>query len=179
MENIFFNGWPSILRTVILTILAYITMIFFLRVSGQRTLAKMNAFDFIITIALGSAFATVALNKNVTLADGSVAFFLFISLQATLTWLSVRSKSVKNIITSSPTMLLYKGDILWDVLKRERITLDEIHMAARKKGIVDLHQIDLIVLETTGDITIIEDLNKPHIDTLNDIENYNHQAPIH
>lgn len=177
MENIFFNGWPSILRTVVLTILTYITMIFFLRVSGKRTLAKMNAFDFIITIALGSAFATVALNKNVTLADGSTAFFLFITLQATLTWLSVRSKRVKNIITSSPTMLLYKGNILWEVLKRERITLEEIHMAARKKGIIDLHQIGLIVLETTGDITIIEDLDKPHIDTLNDIENYKHQAP--
>ncbi len=75
MENYFFDNWESIARTLTITISAYLILIFFLRVSGKRTLSKMNAFDFIITIALGSCLATVALNKEVALADGALVFF--------------------------------------------------------------------------------------------------------
>jgi uncharacterized membrane protein YcaP (DUF421 family) len=65
MEKIFFESWESIARTLLMTSLSYVTMVILLRISGKRTLAKMNAFDFVVTIALGSSLATVALNKSV------------------------------------------------------------------------------------------------------------------
>lgn len=173
MENIFFDNWESTGRTFIITILAYITMLLMLRVSGKRTLSKMNAFDFIITIALGSTLATVTLNKNVALTDGALAFFILIFMQFFLTWLSVRFKFVKNLITSRPTMLLYKGEILNDALKRERITIEELYMSARQKGIEDLSQIDVIVLETTGDMTIMPSVKDTEAQTLSDVKKHN------
>jgi uncharacterized membrane protein YcaP (DUF421 family) len=159
MKNVFFNNWQNILQTIVSTTLAYAAIIFLLRISGKRTLTKMNAVDFVVTVALGSALATVPLNKSVTLADGFVVFAVLIFLQAALTWLSVRSKKVRNIITSNPVILLYKGKVLRETMRKERITLDEIQMAARKKGILNLNQIGIIVLETTGDITIIKDMD--------------------
>src|SRR5690606_20304711 len=104
MENIFFDNWQSLGRTFFITILAYLSMIILLRVSGKRTLSKMNAFDFIVTVALGSSLATVALNKNVPLADGALAFFLLIFLQFLITWLSMRKKIEKRMVTSEPTL---------------------------------------------------------------------------
>lgn len=95
MNNIFFDSWDSILRTLVITILAYVALIILLRISGKRTLSKMNAFDFIVTIALGSTLATVLLNKSVSLADGVLALFLLIGLQFLITFFSVRSKSFK------------------------------------------------------------------------------------
>ena len=111
MDPIFFNNWESLGRTFIITILAYVVMVIFLRVSGKRTLSKMNAFDFIVTIALGSCLASVALNKNVVLLDGILAFFLLIFMQFSISWLSVRTKFVKNLVTSKASMLLYKGEL--------------------------------------------------------------------
>jgi len=64
MENIFYGNWQSLVRTFILTILIYIVVVIFLKAFGKRTLSKMNAFDFIVTIALGSCLPTVALNKK-------------------------------------------------------------------------------------------------------------------
>ncbi len=69
MKNIFFNSWESIYRTAIITVLAYVLLILLLRASGKRTLSKMNAFDLIVTIALGSNLATVMLSKDVALID--------------------------------------------------------------------------------------------------------------
>lgn len=170
MENIFFDSSGSLIRGIIITVLAYLIMVFMIRVSGKRTLSKMNAFDFIVTIALGSSLATVALNKNVPLADGASVFFILIFLQYIITWLSVRIKKIKKLITSQPSLLLYKGEILTGNMKRERITTDEIYVAARKKGITELKDVGAIVLETTGDITVIPELTLQRAETLSDVE---------
>lgn len=153
--NLFFDSWESFFRTITLTILAYIAMVFLLRISGKRTLSKMNAFDFVVTIALGSALSTVALNKSVPLAEGVLVFILFIFLQYAITWLSVRVSFIKRTITSQPSLLLYKGELMNEVMKKERITIQEMWVAAREKGITKLEDIDVVVLETTGEITVI------------------------
>jgi uncharacterized membrane protein YcaP (DUF421 family) len=172
MDNLFFDSWGSLGRTFTVTILAYLIMIFLLRVSGKRTLSKMNAFDFIVTIALGSTLATVALNKNVALADGALAFFLLIFLQFFITWLTVREKKIKKIVTSQPTLLLFKGETIDNNLKKERVTIEEIYVAAREKGVADLKEIDVVVFETTGEITIIPAITPGKADTLMDVKNY-------
>lgn len=172
MKNVFFDSWESLGRSFIITILAYIVIVFMLRVYGKRTLAKMNAFDFIVTVALGSCLATVSLNKNVALTDGILVFFLLISLQFSITWLSVRVKFVKKIVTCQPTLLLYNGELFSDVLKKERITIEAVYVAARQKGIANLKDIDVIVLETTGDINVIPKIIEDNTETLKDVKDY-------
>ncbi|WP_231362619.1 hypothetical protein [Thioalkalivibrio sp. ALMg9] len=66
----FFGGWDGLLRTLVVGVLAYVALIVFLRLSGKRTLSKMNAFDLVVTVALGSTLATVLLAKDVALAEG-------------------------------------------------------------------------------------------------------------
>lgn len=62
-------------------VLAYVALVVLLRVSGKRTLSKMNAFDLVVTVALGSTLATVLMAKDVALAEGVFAFALLIGLQ--------------------------------------------------------------------------------------------------
>lgn len=159
-----------------MTILAYFTMIIILRISGKRTLSKMNAFDFIVTVALGSSLATVALSADMPLAKGILVFFLLIFLQYVLTWLSVRVKKLKRVMTSQPSLLLYKGKLLKDVLKEERITLEEIYVVLREKGINSLEEVDIIVLETTGELTVIPSLEISRAESLQDVRNVPHMA---
>ncbi len=170
MDKLFFQSWESLGRITVITILAYISLIIILRITGKRTLSKMNAFDFIITIALGSSFATVALNKSIPLVDGVWLLFLLVILQFIITWLSVRISRFKKLITSQPSLLVYKGNILHGELKKHRVTIEELYVAARKKGIPDISGIDAVILETTGDLTIIETLDSKDVQTLSDVE---------
>ena len=171
MKNVFFDSWESTVRIVIITVLAYAVLIVMLRVSGKRTLSKMNAFDFVVTVALGSTLATVILSKSVALLDGALAFLMLIFLQFCITWLSVRYKRVKQLITNDPTLLLYKGEVLHGVLKKERITLEEIYVAAREKGLTDLKGIHAIVLETTGTLSVLSEKSGGNSETLSDVQN--------
>ncbi len=178
MHNMFFDDWQSLLRAFILTILAYFTLIIFIRVSGKRTLSKMNAFDFLVTIALGSCLAAVSLNKNIALAEGALVYFTLIFLQFIITWTSVRVKQVKKLVTGQPALLLYKGELLGDAMKRERITIEEIYVVARANGIANLNEVEVIVLETTGDITIISKLEKSkgEAETLKNVLGYPNES---
>lgn len=175
MKNIFFDSWESVIRTAVITVLAYTLLIFLLRASGKRTLSKMNAFDLIVTIALGSTLATVILNKNVALFDGALAFFLLIFLQFIITYLSARNKVVSKVVKSTPTLLVHKGEMLLGVMKKERVAEDEIYAILREKGIGSLEEADAIVLETDGSLTVIRQVPSFSDQVLDHVKKVHHQ----
>lgn len=157
MTEFLFDDWRGLWRTVVVGVLAYIALVTLLRISGKRTLAKMNAFDFIVTVALGSTLATVLLSKDVALAEGVLAFMLLIALQFSVAWLSVRSPWVEELVKSEPTLLLYRGQLLGPAMRRERVSQAEIESAVRQQGIAELAAVAAVVLETDGTFSVIQD----------------------
>lgn len=156
MDDIFFHQWSDVLRTLAIGVLAYVALVLLLRISGKRTLSKMNAFDFVVTVALGSTLATILLSKDVALAEGTAALALLIALQYVVTWSSVRIGWVKRVVTGEPTMLLYQGHLLHDALRKVRVTEDEVRAAVRQAGRPNLEKLQAVVLETDGTISVIE-----------------------
>lgn len=155
MEQMVFQGGPVLLRTLVIGVLAYTALVAFLRVSGKRTLSKMNAFDFVVTVALGSTLATILLAKDVSLAQGALALALLISLQFAVTWSSIRARWIRRVVTGEPSFLLYQGRVLPAALRRERITEDELQAAVRGAGLAALDEIEAVVLETDGSLSVV------------------------
>lgn len=149
-----FNGWDMVVRTLVMGVLSYIALILLLRVSGKRTLSKMNAFDFVVTIALGSTLATVLLSKEVALAQGVAAFAVLIGLQFVVTWLAVRVHAVAQLVKSEPTLLYYREQMLHNALHRERIMEAEVLAAVRNSGQANLASVEAVVLETDGTLSV-------------------------
>ena len=155
MENAFFTGWNGLARTAVVGVLAYIALVVLLRISGKRTLSKMNAFDLVVTVSLGSTLATILLNKNVALAEGVLAFALLIGLQFIVTWSSVRVRWVRQVVTGEPRMLFYQGEFLDRAMKVARVTESEVRAAVRSAGEFDMGQIEAVVLETDASFSVI------------------------
>jgi uncharacterized membrane protein YcaP (DUF421 family) len=150
-----FQNWTGLLRVLVVGTLAYGALIFLLRVSGKRTLSKMNAFDLVVTIALGSTLATVLLSKDVALTEGVLAFALLITLQYVVAWLSVRSGLVRRLVKAEPRLLFHNGQFLSDTMKRERVTEDELRAAVRARGEPSLENIAAVVLETDSSFSVL------------------------
>ncbi|WP_046174197.1 DUF421 domain-containing protein [Domibacillus indicus] len=157
----FFNGWEAVERTLMVGVLAYVGLIVFLRISGKRTLSKMNAFDLIVTVALGSTLATILLSKDVSLVQGLTAFFVLIGLQYAIAWLSMRSNTTAELIKSNPVLLFYDGHFLRSVMKKERVLEAEMLQAARSSGIASLEKVKAIVLETDGSLSVVKKSDRP------------------
>jgi uncharacterized membrane protein YcaP (DUF421 family) len=154
-EASFFDGWSGLVRVAVVGALAYVALVALLRVSGKRTLSKLNAFDLVVTVALGSTLATILLSKQTPLLEGVLAFALLIGMQLAITWLSVRSSRVSELVKSDPTLLTYEGRPLRAALKRERVTEEELRAAVRNAGFAELDAVAAVVLETDGSLTAV------------------------
>jgi len=153
---VFFDSWTGLLRVLVVGTSAYAALVLLLRVSGKRTLAKLNAFDFVITVALGSTLATVVLSSSVALVEGVTALALLVALQYVVAWASVRSPRVERLVKSEPT-LLYRDGFLEGAMRRQRVTADEVVQAARGQGHADLGSVAAVVLETDGSLSFLTD----------------------
>jgi uncharacterized membrane protein YcaP (DUF421 family) len=154
---IFFSSWSRIGRVLVLAIFAYSALVLLLRVSGKRTLTKLNVFDFVFVVALGSSLATTILSPDTTLAEGIVAILVLVALQVLLSWLCVRSHMLNKIINGEPVLLMHRGNFLNEVMQRERVTAEEIRAAVRNKGLGELQAINSVVLETDGTFSIVSE----------------------
>lgn len=161
----FWNGWDDLLRVAVVGTTGYLALIALLRVSGKRTLAKLNAFDFVVTVALGSTLATVLLTSTVSLAEGMLALALLTGLQYVVAWTSVRLGPVRRFVRSEPTLVLHRGRLLPDAMRRERITEAEIRQVLRQQGATSVADVSALVLETDGSFSLVSDPAAPVLPT--------------
>ncbi|MDK2990236.1 MAG: hypothetical protein PWR16_1765 [Methanoculleus sp.] len=155
LQEIFLGNPTYLVRVLIIGIFAYVALVIILRISGKRTLSAMNAFDFIVTVALGSTLASVITSRDVSLAEGVLALGLLVGLQYIVSWFSVRSERVQKAVKSEPRLLFHAGEFLHDAMRRERIAESEIRQALRSEGIGSLESVRSIVLETNGNLSVI------------------------
>ncbi len=115
----------------------------------------MNAFDFVVTVALGSTLATVLLSKDVPLLEGVLGFVVLALLQFVIAWVAQRVSPVEHAIEAEPRILLLDGKVDRDALLDERVTEEELRSAVRKGGHGDLRDVAAVVLETDGSFSVI------------------------
>ena len=152
-SEMFFQNWEGIVRTLLVGALAYLTLVVFLRLSGKRTLSKLNAFDLVVTMALGSTLSAVLLQESIALAEGAAAFAVLILLQYGVTWASVHSPSFARLVRSEPALLARDGHYCEATMRRERITQAEALGAIHQSGGRGVDEVDFLILEADGSIT--------------------------
>lgn len=153
--TLFLSTWHDILRIVLVGIATYAGMIVLLRTSGKRTLAKMNAFDFVVTIALGSILAGTMLNADISWAEGMTALLVLVGLQYLITLAMTRSSAFRSAIASDPTLLVHDGRLLQRAMQRERVSEEEVMHALRDAGLTEIVQVRVMVLETDGRFSVV------------------------
>jgi uncharacterized membrane protein YcaP (DUF421 family) len=151
-----FDGWSEVLRVVTLGSLAYLALVVFLRLSGKRTLAKMNAFDFVVTVSLGSTLATVLLSSSVAFASGVTALALLVVLQYGVARAYLSVPPLRRLVKAEPTLLIHDGRLLHDALRHQRLAPEEVLQALRHQGIADVEEVAAMVLETDGSISVLK-----------------------
>ena len=152
--EMFFQNPQGIIRTLIVGALAYVALVLFLRLSGKRTLAKLNAFDLVVTVALGSTLSAILLQESIALAEGLTALALLIGAQYLVTYLSVRSSRFAGMVRSEPSLLAKDGAFCQGTMHRQRITRDEALSAIRAQGGRDVDGVEFLVLESDGTISV-------------------------
>jgi uncharacterized membrane protein YcaP (DUF421 family) len=154
LSEMFFQGWEGIVRTLMVGVLAYAGLVAFLRISGKRTLAKLNAFDLVVTVALGSTLSAILLQESIALAEGATALALLIFMQFLVTVVSVRWPGFARAVRSEATLLVRDGECCEQAMRRERLTAEEILSAIRSQGGHAIDDAETVILESDGTVSV-------------------------
>lgn len=150
-----YDNISGLIRIIAIAPLAYVSLVVLLRVSGKRTLAQLNAFDFIVTVALGSTLATILLSTSVAWTEGVLALGLLASLQLVASWIAVHFSWARRGLTSEPSLLLRNGQPDFEALLRERISEQGMRQAVRSAGAGGLELVAAVVIETNGSLSVV------------------------
>lgn len=155
--DFFFTGWRPVVRILLVGPPMYVALVAFMRLSGSRTIANVTVFDFVVTVAIGAAFGGSLTAEGVALVEAVTAFGLLIGLQYAVAWLQIRVPAVRRGVTNDPTLLYYRGRYLRDAMRDQRMTEDELQSAVRKAEVGSMAEVDAVVLESTGDVSVVTD----------------------
>lgn len=123
------------------------------RIIGLRSFSKMSSFDFAVTVAMGSLLAAVTLSGS-SLADGAVAAAALLLIQAAVAYGRIRF-GASTVVDNQPLLLMAGPTMLEDNMRRARVTADDVRAKLRQANIHRYDQVRYVVLETTGDVSVV------------------------
>ncbi len=150
-----FESWMEIGRVALSAFVLYVILVVAVRVVGKRVTSKMNNFDWIVTVAVGSVLASGILLRDVTIADAVVGIGVLFASQFLVTVAAAQWQTASRVVRARPRLLVRFGECLDDALADERVAKTEVEAAARNAGFKDLSEVAWIVLETDASLSVI------------------------
>lgn len=155
------TSWESFGLVLVSTVLIYVVVIAYTRMAGPRSLATMSSFDFAATVAIGSTVATVA-NLGTPLVHGIAALAVLYGAQAVAAFMR-RKRSVATALDNSPLVLMVRGEVLSDHLRTAHLAEAELWSQLRRRGIANPDDVEAVLLETTGDVSVLTEPVDPRL----------------
>ena len=165
-----FRSWEAVLRVALTATAIYILVVAALRLIGARALAKMSAFDLIVSIALGSLVAAVPMSTSLTVADGITAIVTFLALQELTRFLQARYRTAHHLVRERPHLLVWDGKLLEDRMKKLDTSADELRAAVRQAGLLSLDDAQAVVLENDGAWSVMRRGDPPDLSALDGLD---------
>ena len=145
---------PLVPRVLVTTGLSYAYIVGLIRLSGKRTVAHMNSFDWIVSVAVGSLLARAILTPGDTV-EAWIAIGALIGLQHALTRATVASPLAARAVKAEPRLIVERGRLLEGAMAEARLNREEVLSALREAGLAELSDVGAMVLETDGRISTI------------------------
>lgn len=147
------NWWQMSIRAIIVFIVALVIV----RVGNNRIFGKHTAFDIVLGVIYGSVLSR-AITGNSPFFPTLVAALVLVLLHRFLAVIAFHTNfGFGNWIKGEPSILIKDGEIQWDALRKNSITVNDLKESVRKSGCEgDLEKINMAYLERSGDISIIQ-----------------------
>lgn len=147
------SSWVALSRVAVSTVLIYLAVIGFTRLSGVRALATMSSFDFAATVAVGSTVASTGLGST-PLAHGLLVLVLLFLLQYVVAQLRRRTR-LQRVVDNQPLLIMRDGQVLDDNLRTARVSRSELWAQLRMAGVQRREDVSAVIMETTGEMSIL------------------------
>lgn len=146
----------SFLRTVIL----YGLVICALRLMGKRQIGELQPSELVVAIMISDLASVPMSDTAIPLANGIVPILTLIIAEVVLSYLSLKSEGVRNLLTGKPSVIIRNGVICQEEMRRARYNMEDLLEELRLKDYINIGDVSMAVLETNGELTIVPKSDK-------------------
>ena len=164
MADWFISDWKSVASITLTTLGVFLAVLVVIRFNGLRTLSKMSSFDFAVTVAIGSLIAATAVSNTPSLVEGIVALVALVLCQRAVAIIRVH-QSFAAVVGNTPRLLMTGSTMHHKTMREVRVTPDDLVAKLREANVTHLDQVLAVVIETTGDISVL------HSDANHELDN--------
>ena len=144
------------LTTFIRTVILYILVLVIMRMMGKREIGQLQPFELAISIMIADLATIPMTETGIPIFNGIIPILGLLLMHILISMINLKSLKAREIICGKPRILIYRGKIDAKALKKERFTINELQEKLRGNNIVNLGDIEYAILETSGEVTIIQ-----------------------
>lgn len=141
-------------------IVLYLLVLIVMRLMGKREIGQLQPFELAISIMIADLASVPMAATGTPLSNGIVPILGLLVMHLIISTINMKSIKLRAIISGQPRILIYRGKIDEDALIKERITLNELQEKLRDKDVVNIGDVEYAILETSGQVTVIQKPNK-------------------
>lgn len=161
LYKIFFGSitFIHIIEVIFRTSFMYFYAIVNIRIMDTRSMGLLNPFEILIIVALGSSVGDPMFYRDIPLLQGMIVISTIVILERILTKLTMKSRYFERLIDGTPELLIKDGQLQPHILKKENITMDELHSMLRLHGVKTIDEVRYAYLEPSGSVSVIRKNN--------------------
>ncbi len=146
---------PEIVLILIRSLLAFFLLLLLTRIMGKKQISQLTFFDYCVGITIGSIAATLSVDQNVKIVNGLVSLTIWGLFPIILAYAGMKSRFFSKITDGKATILIKNGEILDNNLKKSLLTINELLMLLRERGIFKVSDVEMAVFETNGQLSVM------------------------
>lgn len=143
------------------TIFLYALVILVIRLMGKRQIGELQPYEFVITIMISDLAALPMQDTRLPLILGIIPIITLLFVKVVLSFIQLKSQKIRKILDGEPCILISRGKIDYDVLKKQQINLDELMEEIRLAGYFNLSEIEFGILENNGQMSFLTSDKNP------------------
>lgn len=152
----------TLLDIALRTTVVYIAVLAGLRLAGKRQLGQLSVFDFVLLLVIANAVQNAMVGPDTSLVGGLVAAAVLLVWHAILDRVRRSSRAAARVLGGTAVLLVYRGQVVEEHLRREGITPEELLQALREHGVGAIGDVRLAVLEPDGAVSVVREDEAPH-----------------
>lgn len=137
------------------TIFLYLAVLTATRIMGQREVGQLSAFDLVVAIMIADLAAMSMEQINLPLYLGLIPIFTLVAMEIILSWLTLKSHSLRGIVDGFPSIVIANGKIMEKELRRQRYNVSDLLGQLREKDVANIADVQYAVLETSGELSVM------------------------
>ncbi|MBQ3554311.1 MAG: DUF421 domain-containing protein [Clostridia bacterium] len=142
------------------TLILYILVVLALRMMGKRQIGQLQPSELVIAMMISELACIPMENVGTPIVNGVIPIFTLIIAEAAFSFLTLKSKKIRKIISGTPTILIEKGRVLEKEMERLRFNIDDLMEELRSSGYANLLDVEYAIIETNGMLSIIPKSSK-------------------